>query len=93
MTTAPFLLGHGGRRLLRARRERPRDYRAAKREYELSPFDVDCHVTLPVGGQSHAMEGPYRALSVRSSRSGRVPIVPLRPKDWRPNVCSPFYSS
>src|SRR5258708_3640913 len=23
--------------------------RTAKREYELSPFDVDCHVTLPWG--------------------------------------------
>jgi hypothetical protein len=35
--------------LLRARRERPRHRRTAKREYELSPFVVDCHATLPWG--------------------------------------------
>jgi hypothetical protein len=40
---------HRHRRLLRARRERQRDRRTAKRKYELSPFDVACHVTLPWG--------------------------------------------
>jgi hypothetical protein len=33
--------------LLRARRERPRDSRAANCSYEFSSSDVDCHVTLP----------------------------------------------
>jgi hypothetical protein len=36
-------------RLLRTRRERPRDCRAAKRDYEFSPSNVDCHVTLHLG--------------------------------------------
>jgi hypothetical protein len=36
---------HSITRLLRARRERP-SCRAAKREYELSPSEVGCHVTL-----------------------------------------------
>jgi hypothetical protein len=35
--------------LLRRGTERPCNRRTAKREYELSPFDVDCHVTLPRG--------------------------------------------
>src|SRR5262245_45832469 len=35
-------------RLLRTRRERPRR-RAAKRDNELPPSDIDCHVTLPWG--------------------------------------------
>jgi len=35
--------------LLRPRPERPRDRRAAKRGYEFSPSDVDCHMTLPRG--------------------------------------------
>jgi hypothetical protein len=35
-------------RLLRPRRERPR-CRAAKRDKQFSPPDVDCHVTLPWG--------------------------------------------
>jgi hypothetical protein len=42
--------------LLRARRERPRDCRAAKRDDEFSSLDVDCHVTLPWGscnGRDH----------------------------------------
>src|SRR5262245_47788276 len=34
--------------LLRPRRERPRR-RAAKRDNELPPSDMDCHVTLPWG--------------------------------------------
>jgi hypothetical protein len=45
---APHTLG------LRARRERPREHRAAKRDYEFSPPDVDCHVTL-YGGHAHAV--------------------------------------
>src|SRR5437879_6323980 len=43
-TDAPHPTG-----LLRARRERPRRRRPAKRGYEFSPSDVDCHVTLPWG--------------------------------------------
>jgi hypothetical protein len=43
-------------RLLRARRERPRNRRAAERRYEFSSSDVACHVTLPLG-VIHAMEG------------------------------------
>jgi hypothetical protein len=35
--------------LLRACRKRPCDRRAAKRGYQFSPSDVDCHVTLPRG--------------------------------------------
>ena len=38
---------HRHRRLLRARRERPRSCCAAQCEYEFSPSDVDCHATLP----------------------------------------------
>jgi hypothetical protein len=38
--------------LLCARRERPRHRCAAEREYEFSPSDVDCHVTLPWGVMS-----------------------------------------
>jgi hypothetical protein len=34
---------HSVRRLLRARRERPSGSRAAKRDNEISPPDVDCH--------------------------------------------------
>src|SRR5215471_2654968 len=41
--------------LLRARRERPRRCRAAKRGHELSSLDVACHVTLRLG-VIHAME-------------------------------------
>jgi hypothetical protein len=33
--------------LLRARRQRPRYRRAAKRDNEFSPSDVGCHATLP----------------------------------------------
>ena len=36
------------RRLLRARRERPRGRGAAERRQEFSSFDVACHVTLPL---------------------------------------------
>ena len=39
---------HRHRRLLRARHERPPS-RAAKRGYEFSPSDLDCHVTLQWG--------------------------------------------
>src|SRR5262249_22877935 len=37
------------RRLLSARREWPHRRRATERDYELSPSNVDCHVTLPKG--------------------------------------------
>jgi hypothetical protein len=40
---------HRHPRLLRARRERPRDSRAAERGQEFSSFDVACHVTLRLG--------------------------------------------
>jgi hypothetical protein len=43
-------------RLLRVRRKRPPNCRAAKRDNKFSPSDVDCHATLP-GGHAHAMEG------------------------------------
>src|SRR5215472_12910252 len=46
---------HRHRRLLRPRCERPRG-RAAERDNEFSPSNVDCHVTLPRGGRVHAME-------------------------------------
>jgi hypothetical protein len=36
------------------RRERPRNRRAAKRENEFSPSDVDCHVTHARGDQNLA---------------------------------------
>ena len=49
--------------LLRARRERPRNRRAAQSEYEFSPSDVDCHATPPAGGRVHAIEGRYHALA------------------------------
>jgi hypothetical protein len=39
-------------RLLRACRERPDGKRAAKRDNELSPWDENCHVTLPRVGVS-----------------------------------------
>jgi hypothetical protein len=45
--------GHGktqSPRLLRSHDERP-CCRAAKRDYEFSPSDADCHVTLPSGGR------------------------------------------
>jgi hypothetical protein len=38
MTIAPFLLGHGERRLLRARREGSRRRRAAEQRDERAPF-------------------------------------------------------
>src|SRR5262249_6951242 len=42
------------RRLLRARRERPRRSRAADRGYKFSPFDRDWHRPLPCeGGQAN----------------------------------------
>jgi hypothetical protein len=47
---------HRHRRLLRPRRERPRDRRTAERGQEFSSFDVACHVTLRLG-VIHAMEG------------------------------------
>ena len=50
MTIAPFLLGHGERRLLRARRERPRGRRAAEQGDELAP--------------SHSITSSARASSV-----------------------------
>ena len=40
---------HRHHRLLRAHRERPSGRRTTKRGYELSPLDVDGHVTLPSG--------------------------------------------
>jgi hypothetical protein len=49
------------RRLLRARRERPRHH-AAERGQEFPPSDVACHVTLRLG-VIHAMEGRYHALA------------------------------
>src|SRR5262249_57196775 len=42
----PHEPNHRHRRLLRARRERPRR-RAAEKRDEVAPTDVDCHVTLP----------------------------------------------
>jgi len=47
----------GLRRLLRARRHRPRSCCAAQCEYEFSPSDVDCHATPPAGGCVHATKG------------------------------------
>src|SRR5580704_3635712 len=41
------------RRLLRTRRERPRNRRAADERDELAPLDVDYHATLP-GGHADA---------------------------------------
>jgi hypothetical protein len=41
---------HRHRLLLRVRRERPRCRRAAEQRDELAATDVDCHVTLPMGG-------------------------------------------
>ena len=38
---------HRHRRLLRARRERPRSRRAAEQRDELAPSDADCHLTRP----------------------------------------------
>ncbi len=55
---------HRHRRLLRARRKRPRGRRAAQCEYEFSPSDVDCHATPPAGGRVHANRGGrYHALA------------------------------
>src|SRR5262249_8753653 len=53
-------------RLLRARCERPPCCRAAQCEYELSPSDVDCHATPPVGGRVHAIEGTISRFSERN---------------------------
>ncbi len=44
------------RPLLRACRKRPRR-RAAKRDDDLSPSNVDCHVTLARGVAFHAIDG------------------------------------
>jgi hypothetical protein len=55
-------------RLLRPRRERPCRY-AAKRDNELPPSDMDCHVTLPWG---HAMEGTI-------SHLGRAALRDFKP--------------
>src|ERR1700738_4668598 len=38
--------------LLRTRHDRPRCCRAAKRSYEFTPADVNCHATLPRGSCS-----------------------------------------
>jgi hypothetical protein len=57
---------HRHRRLLTARRDRPRR-RTAERGYEFPPSNVDCHVTLP-RGHAHAMEGRYHAFSERRSK-------------------------
>src|SRR5262249_55128627 len=53
------------RRLLRARRKRPRNWCAAKQRDEFAPSNLDCHVTLP-RGPAHAMEERYHALIARS---------------------------
>ena len=45
---------HRHRRLLRARRKRPRSCCAAQCEYEFSPSEVDCHAAPPAGGRVHA---------------------------------------
>src|SRR5262249_46034918 len=55
-------------RLLRARRERPRDRRAAECGQQFPPSDGDCHTPLP----REVRKGRYHATSVQSSRSGRA---------------------
>src|SRR5262249_11222681 len=65
--------------LLRPRPERPRDRRAAKRGYEFSPSDVDCHVTLPWGacpcnGRTVSHEGIFAG----SSFLGKITTVSTR---------------
>src|SRR6516164_9907160 len=66
---------HRHRRLLRARRERPRGCRAAERDYQFPPSDDDCHTPLPC--EVRKWEG-YHATSVlsltarRSTRVGRA---------------------
>src|SRR5215471_11407751 len=66
-------------RLLRARRERPRDRRAAERGYEFSPSDVACHVTLawgscPRNGRTVSHEGIFAG----SSFLGKITTVSTR---------------
>src|SRR5262249_5213572 len=53
---------HRQRRLLRARRERPRSCRAAKRRQESSSSDVACPVTLRLGCSPIECGGGYHAL-------------------------------
>src|SRR5262249_3980355 len=48
--------------LLRARRQRP-CCRAAERDYEFSPSDVDCHPALSARGHAYAIEERYHALA------------------------------
>jgi hypothetical protein len=54
MTTPPFLLGHGERRLLRACRERPRGSRAGEQRDELAtPHSITSSVRASsIGGIS-----------------------------------------
>src|SRR6516225_5438984 len=42
-------LGSSSRPAPPSRRERPRRRRAAEHGHEISPRDMDCHVTLPLG--------------------------------------------
>src|SRR5262249_48245979 len=56
------------RRLLRARRQRPR-CRAAERSYQFPPSDVDWHEPLSVRGLPRERKR-YHAASRRASRSG-----------------------
>src|SRR5215471_13034670 len=47
---------HRHRRLLRARRERPRNRRAAEKRDEIAPSNVTCHAPLP---RRHALVKQY----------------------------------
>src|SRR6516164_4595069 len=67
---------HRHRRLLRARRERPRSRAAEKRGKEFSSSDVACHVTLRLG-VIHAMEGSYHA-SIARSVPKQQPTPPIQ---------------
>ncbi len=54
---------HRHRRLLRARRERPRDRCAGKRAKDFSPADVNCHVILPRARRVHVLKETVPSVS------------------------------
>src|SRR5215831_6961959 len=69
---------HRHRRLLRARRERPRRRRAAEqRGQEFSSSDVACHVTLRLG-VIHAIGALYHASIARSVTERSISPATLR---------------
>src|SRR5262249_17435135 len=66
--------------LMRARRERPRCYRAAEQRDELSPSDGDCHTPLPCELRDGTIARHERA--VFTSKEGRM-LVKRPNKDAR----------